>query len=151
MSRNEATAAMHNLAGILNAQGKSDMASRLHRRAELIDQTTILEKTSRASNGTSGSVSAGFLKSDSDDVEQREGVKSLCSLADQHCTRGNYQDACRVMLRVMELEEKKHGRASSKQYPVLVQYANILEKAGSMHEAEIIRQRAADLIGMNFA
>lgn len=124
-AREESLRAMHQLAAMMQMQGKADLATRLHRKAETLEQFSSTTDETREGHSV--------------------GIVSLVSVAEMHASRGDYDDAIRVIERALRMEERRLGRTSRHLRPLLVTYASYLENAGAVNEAQSVLERVNGL------
>ena len=133
--------------------GRDDHSARLHRRAEHIEAVQAearLEDAMAAAEGRApdGSPRRGGRATS---PHRSVGLSSLSTLADLHHARGNYTEAVRLQRRILAEEEAAYGRDSHKLLPRLHALAQVLADAGERHEALCIRQRIANMTGLEHA
>ena len=142
MEREEAIASMHRLAGLMQLQGKSDHARRLHVRATLAEVTAKPDFAPVPRNDIDMEAMFGVQIEVRDERILPPAVASLVSLAELHGARGQHDEAIRVMERVIGLEERRVGPLDERLAPHLVALAQYVELSGNLHEASSIKQRA---------
>ena len=143
MERDEAISSLHRLAGLMQLQGKTDHASRLHRRAVLAEVTPVAPSISDAPlQEDAMEARFGVQVEIRDERVLPPAVASLVGLAELHGSRDQIDEAIRVMERVIELEEKRVGALDQRLAPHLIALAHYVERSGNVHEANSIRDRA---------
>ena len=134
-SRREAARALNDLAGIMYMQGKADHASRIHRRAEVVDPTH--------------SQMASISRKNGDATGESDAVAAMSTLAHVHAARQNYEEAIRIQKRMVEVEEERAGRDSVNLMRILLPLADYLDAKGEAQEAQCVRRRVSNLMELH--
>jgi hypothetical protein len=143
MDRDEAISSLHRLAGLMQLQGKTDHARRLHRRAVLAEVTPVTSATALTPyDDDAMEAKFGVQVEVRDERVLPPAIASLVGLAELHASREQYDEAIRVVERIIELEEKRVGVLDERLAPHLVSLAHYVELSGNIHEANSIKQRA---------